>query len=227
MKKLSYEQVTIKMLDIKTPDWQENEELYNIRMREFVDGITLKGVELYKKGENAAEYFGTQLNTKNLYDIIVGLGNVSIRLYKIEEQREYPIAWSDVAANSGGEGFLSSFVILSSLLTYIRKDDTDLFAERNESKVMIMDNPFGVTYSEHLLKPLMEMAKKNNTQLICLSGLGGDSIYGRFDNIYILNRVAASLKSGQQFLRMEHYRGTEPETIIASQFEVGEQMTLF
>lgn len=218
---------SIKMLDIKTPDWQENEELYNIRMHEFVDGITLKGVELYKKGENAAEYFGTQLNTKNLYDIIVGLGNVSIRLYKIEEQREYPIAWSDVAANSGGEGFLSSFVILSSLLTYIRKDDTDLFAEKNESKVMIMDNPFGVTYSEHLLKPLMEMAKKNNTQLICLSGLGGDSIYGRFDNIYILNRVVASLKSGQQFLRMEHYRGAEPETIIASQFEVGEQLTLF
>ncbi len=218
---------SIKMLDIKTPDWQENEELYNIRMREFVDGITLKGVELYKKGENAAEYFGTQLNTKNLYDIIMGLGNVSIRLYKIEEQREYPIAWSDVAANSGGEGFLSSFVILSSLLTYIRKDDTDFFAEKNESKVMIMDNPFGVTYSEHLLKPLMEMAKKNNTQLICLSGLGGDSIYGRFDNIYILNRVVASLKSGQQFLRMEHYRGAEPETIIASQFEVGEQLTLF
>ena len=90
-----------------------------------------------------------------------------------------------------------------------------------------MDNPFGVTYSEHLLKPLMETAKKNNTQLICLSGLGGDSIYGRFDNIYILNRVAASLKSGQQFLRMEHYRGTEPETIIASQFEVAEQLMLF
>ena len=110
---------------------------------------------------------------------------------------------------------------------YIRKDDTDLFAERNESKVMIMDNPFGITYSEHLLKPLMEMAKKNNTQLICLSGLGGDSIYGRFDNIYILNRVAASLKSGQQFLRMEHFRGAEPETIVVSNFEVGEQMTLF
>ena len=80
---------------------------------------------------------------------------------------------------------------------------------------------------KHLLKPLMEMAKKNNTQLICLSGIGGDSIYGRFDNIYILNRVAASLKSGQQFLRMEHFRGAEPETIVVSNFEVGEQMTLF
>ena len=217
----------VKMLDIKTLDWQENEELFNMRMREFIDELTRRGVELYKNGENASEYFGTQLNTKNLYVSIVGLGNVQIRLYKIEEQREYPIAWSEVAANSGGEGFLSSFVILSSLLHYIRKDDTDLFAERNESKVMIMDNPFGITYSEHLLKPLMEMAKKNNTQLICLSGLGGDSIYGRFDNIYILNRVAASLKSGQQFLRMEHFRGAEPETIVVSNFEVGEQMTLF
>ena len=218
---------SLKMLDIKIPDWLENEELYNLRMRDFIDQLTERGVEQYKNNENASEYFGTQLNTKTLYDTVVGLNNIQIKLYKIEEQREYPITWSEVSRNSGGEGFLSTFVILSSLLHYIRKDDTDIFAERNESKVMIMDNPFGLTYSEHLLKPLMEVAKKNNTQMICLSGLGGDSIYGRFDNIYILNRVTANLKSGQQFLRMEHYRGADPETLVASQFEVMEQLTLF
>ncbi len=217
----------LKMLDIRIPDWMENEELYHLRMRDFIDQLTERGVDLYKNNENAAEYFGTQLNTRTLYDTVVGLNNIQIRLYKIEEQREYPITWSEVSKNSGGEGFLSTFVILSSLLHYIRKDDADLFAERNESKVMIMDNPFGLTYSEHLLRPLMEVAKKNNTQMICLSGLGGDAIYGRFDNIYILNRVMANLKSGQQFLRMEHYRGSDPETIIASQFEVAEQLTLF
>ena len=224
---ISVRERTLKMLEIKLPNWQEQEDMYQVRIRDFMEQLTKHGVELYKKNENAQEYFGTQMNTRVLYDTVVGLVNVQIRLYKIEKQREYPITWAEVAKNSGGEGFLSTFVILSGLLHYMRKDDNDIFAERNESKVLLMDNPFGLTYSEHLLKPLMEMAKKNHTQLICLSGLGGDSIYGRFDNIYILNLVTASLKNGTQFLRTEHYRGTDPETIIASQFEVMEQLTLF
>ena len=115
-----------------------------------------------------------------------------------------------MAKNSGGEGFLSAFVILSSLLYYMRKDETDLFADRNEGKVLLMDNPFAQTNAAHLLKPLMEVAKKTNTQLICLTGLGGESIYSRFDNIYVLNLIAASLRSGTQYLRAEHLRGGEP-----------------
>ncbi len=217
----------IKMLDIRIPEWKDNEELYNLRIHEYMDRLTTNGLELLKQNENLPEYLGTRLNTKTLYDEIVGISNIQIKLYKVEEQREYPISWSDVARNSGGEGFLSTFVILSSLLHYIRKDENDLFARNNESKVMVMDNPFGITYSEHLLKPLMQVAKKNNTQLICLSGLSGDSIYSRFDNIYVLNLVAANLKSGQQFLRTDHLRGNEPEDIVPSKFEVVEQMTLF
>ena len=66
----------------------------------------------------------------------------------------------------------------------MRRDDTDIFADKNEGKVLIMDNPFAQTNASHLLIPLMDMAKKSNTQLICLTGLGGESIYNRFDNIY-------------------------------------------
>lgn len=88
---------------------------------------------------------------------------MQIHLFKIEEQREYPITWADVARNSGGEGFLSAFIILSSLLCYMRRDDSDFFADRNEGKVLVMDNPFAQTNAVHLLKPLMDMAKKTNT----------------------------------------------------------------
>ena len=72
------------------------------------------------------------------------------------------------------------------------------------------------------------VARKTNTQLICLSGLGGDSIYGRFDNIYVLNLVAASLFGGVQYLRGEHTRGgaANEETIVASHIEVLEQQSL-
>ena len=215
----------IKMLRLQIPDWEENEGLYHQRFEDFMDELTRNGIEIYEQNENAADYLSSRITTKNLYDTIVGVGNIQIKLYKIEEQREYPITWAEVARNSGGEGFLSAFVILSSLLHYMRRDDTDIFADRNEGKVLVMDNPFAQTNAAHLLKPLMDMAKKTNTQLICLSGLGGDSIYSRFDNIYVLNLIAASLRGGMQYLRGEHTRGFEEEVMVSSQIEVMEQQS--
>ncbi|MFW5668166.1 MAG: hypothetical protein ACOCM4_02825 [Acetivibrio ethanolgignens] len=216
----------IKMLKLQLPNWEENETLYRLRLSDFIDQITIRGIEIFEQNENAQEYFGTQITTKNLYDTAIGLGNVQIRLYKIEAQREYPITWAEVAKNSGGEGFLSAFVILSSLLYYMRRVDTDLFVEKNEGKVLLMDNPFAQTNASHLLKPLMDMAKKTNTQLICLTGLGGESIYNRFDNIYVLNLIAAGLKNGMQYLRSNHLRGNEPDTLELSRIEVMEQQEL-
>ena len=216
----------VKMLKIQLPQWEENENLYRLRLQDLIDEVTKKGLQILAENGNAQEYFGTQLTTRNLYDAVVGIGNVQIRLYKIEAQREYPITWADVAKNSGGEGFLSAVVILSSLLYYMRRDETDLFADRNEGKVLLMDNPFAQTNAAHLLKPLMEVAKKSNTQLICLTGLGGESIYSRFDNIYVLNLIAASLRSGMQYLRADHLKGGEPETMVVSQIQVMEQQEL-
>lgn len=216
----------VKMLKILLPEWEENEGVYRIRLQDMIDAVTQKGLELFEKNENAQEYFGTQITTKNLYDAVVGIGNVQIRLYKIEAQREYPITWAEVARNSGGEGFLSAFVILSSLLYYMRKDDTDIFADRNEGKVLIMDNPFAQTNASHLLKPLMDVAKKTNTQMICLTGLSGESIYNRFDNIYVLNLIAANLRNGMQYLKADHLRGNEPDVMVVSQIEVSEQQEL-
>ncbi|MEY8389911.1 hypothetical protein AALA98_00845 [Lachnospiraceae bacterium 45-W7] len=216
----------VKMLKIQLPSWEENESIYHIRLQDFIDELTRKGLAIFQRNENAQEYFGTQMTTKNLYDTVVGISNVQIRLYKIEEQREYPITWAEVARNSGGEGFLSAFVVLSSLLYFMRRDDSDIFADRNEGKVLLMDNPFAQTNAAHLLKPLMDMAKKTNTQLICFTGLGGESIYSRFDNIYVLNLIAASLRQGMQYLRADHMRGNEPITMISAQVEVVKQQEL-
>ena len=195
---------SIKMLKVILPVWEDNEKLYSLRLSDLVDEITEEGIRLFENNENAQEYIGRKVTSKNLYDTVVGTGNVQIQLYKIEEQREQQISWNQVAKNSGGEGFLSAFVILSSLLDYMRKDDSDIFMDKNEGKVLLMDNPFAQTNAEHLLKPLMNLADKTNTQLICLTGLGGESIYNRFDNIYVLNLIEAHLRNGIQYLRPEH-----------------------
>lgn len=84
---------------------------------------------------SSAHLIISRMTTRNLYDTVIGIGNVQIRLYKIEAQREYPTTWAEATKNSGGEGFLSASVILSSLLHYMRKDETDIFADRNEGNM--------------------------------------------------------------------------------------------
>ncbi len=204
----------IKMLRIELPLWSENESAYRTRIEEKVEALTRRGIDLLEKEDTLHDFIGKRLTTRELYDDVIGIANIHIELFKIEAQRERRITWNEVASNSGGEGFLSAFVILASLLHYMRRDETDIFAERNEGKVLLMDNPFAQTNASHLLKPLMEVAKKNNTQLICLTGLGGESIYNRFDNIYILNLVESRLNR-VQYLKSQQLAGKAPDTALS------------
>ncbi|MDE5977551.1 MAG: hypothetical protein K2G70_03685 [Turicibacter sp.] len=204
----------VRMLEIDVPKWSDFKNLYQIRMNDFVSSITEHCLNLMNQNENIEEFIGTQITTKELYDKIVGTSNIGIRLFKVEEQREYPITWEQVAKNSGGEGFLSAFVILTSLLSFMRKDETDIFSSFEEGKVLLMDNPFAQTNAAHLLKPLIELAKKNNTQLICLSGLGGDSIYSRFENIYSLSLVPSSFKKGCSYMKSQHIKGEIDQHLV-------------
>ncbi|MBO5278184.1 MAG: hypothetical protein J6B06_01655 [Lachnospiraceae bacterium] len=217
---------SVRMLRINVPEWDSNRDLYGRRIQDYVDTFLKWGIEAVKKEQNVDELLGKVITTKKLYDDVVGIRNIDIRLYKIEAEREVPISWAQVSANSGGEGFVSAFIILACLLSYMRRDEKDLFAFGEEGKVLIMDNPFAQTNAEHLLKPLMDMAEKMNIQLICLSGLGGDSIYNRFDNIYVLNVVNSGLRQGMQYVKSEHIKGAEEREVVLSQFKT-EQMSLF
>lgn len=218
----------LKMLNITVPDWEENKELYKVRLKDYIEQVRNQSLEALEKNEDIEDIISNKININKLYDEVVQIGTVNIKLYKIEENRQRQITWDEVSKNSGGEGFLSAFVILSSLLSYMRKDESDIFSRRESGKVLIMDNPFAQTSSEHLLKPLIDIAKKSNTQLICLTGLGGDSIYNRFDNIYVLNLISSKLKSGVKYLKGEHTKGEdEKEVIVASRFKIEEQTKLF
>ena len=60
------------------------EGLYHQRLDDLISELTQKGVEIYEKNENSAEYIGTRITTKNIYDATVGISNIQIKLYKIE-----------------------------------------------------------------------------------------------------------------------------------------------
>lgn len=104
----------------------------------------------------------------------------------------------------------------------MRRDDADVYADRNEGKVLMMDNPFAQTNAAHLLTPLMEMAAKNNTQLISFTGLGGESIYNCYDNIYVLNLISSKL-SNISYLKSKHIAGNDGEFMSLARVEVTDE----
>ena len=219
----------IKMLSIEVPDWEENKELYELRVKSYIEILKDDCIKSLEENNSINDLIDKTVNINNLFDEIVRISSIKIKLYKIEENKQKQITWDEVSKNSGGEGFLSAFVILSSLLSYMRKDERDIFTRKEESKVLILDNPFAQTNAAHLLKPLIDIAKKSNTQLVCLTGLGGDSIYSRFDNIYVLNLVSSKLKNGLRIMKADHIVGEEEkEVIIATHTKVEDlQMKLF
>ena len=215
-----------KTLQIKIPSWEENKDIYRHKIGDLMDSVRTLCLDELHAGRPVHDLVASRLTTRELYDKIVGIGNIAIDLIKVESQREVVIPWKSVTTNSGGEGFLSSFIVLSSLLSYMRHDDGDSFrAALSEGKTLIMDNPFGKTNASHLLKPLMEMAKKNNLQLICLTGLGGDSIYDRFDNIYVLNLIPAA-ESGVTFVRSTKEKGGNPSVLSLARLQVTDENSL-
>lgn len=225
----SYKMLMDKLLaDIDLIEKEENKILESIL--EYIETIRDRSLNELENNNNIEDIVSNRINTVRLYDEVIGISNVNIKLYKIEEDRQRSITWDEVSKNSGGEGFLSAFVVLSSLLSYMRKDESDIFNRKEDGKVIIMDNPFAQTSSAHLLKPLMDIAKKSNTQLICLTALGGDSIYNRFDNIYVLNLIPSKIKSGVKYLRSEHIKGEEEkevEVVVSSRFKIEDQIRLF
>lgn len=131
------------------------------------------------------------MSTKELLNIISSLEKCKIRAYKVDlnEKNRGMMLWEDIIVkNSGGEKFVAYFSLLVALISYSRKQTKgyEAFNRSQESKVLIMDNPFGPITSGHLLKPMFDIAKKYNTQLICLSDIKQGSVVNSFDLIYMI-----------------------------------------
>lgn len=216
-----------KMLEIKQPEWDI--VLYNTKIEEFVENVTAHCEKRLNLGEPIDEYIASQVTTSRLYDFVVGISNTHINLRKLESLNNKiatsKVKWKDVVKNSGGEGFVSAFVILVSLLSYMRRDNETIGDKKEEGKVLIMDNPFGKMSSEHLIKPVMMIADKYNTQLICYTAQKGDNIYNRFPNIYHMETeyIAGAKMNVLTSSRQNEYKETH---LNGSRFLVGEQQSM-
>ena len=108
--------------------------------------------------------------------------SIELQAYKVDANRSHAEyrRWKDIPrTNSGAEKFLVYFAVIVLLIDY-SGSDAGVRTHQN-TDVLILDNPFAVITSAHVLKPMFRMAEQFRIQLICLSDITKCDITNCFD----------------------------------------------
>ena len=81
--------------------------------------------------------------------------------------------------SSGAEKFVVFFSVVLTLMNYTRSISG--IVSKEAKSVLILDNPFGKITSAHLLKPMFDIAKHFNVQLICFSDINKSDVISCFE----------------------------------------------
>lgn len=174
---------------------------------EFCINVIKQDMKEDKKTDEIRKKISKYMSTRELLNVLSDLGKMVIKAYKfdINEKNSKYKTWEQVMKeNSGGERFVSFFAVLIALMSYTRTSMkyADDYERNKDTKVLIMDNPFGPISSEHLLKPLFNIAKKYNTQLICLTDLKQNSIMNCFNLIYMI-KIRQNVLGTSEYVQLE------------------------
>lgn len=216
-----------KMMELETPDWEKNAEIYKANISHFLNELIEEAVKKLNDGTGFNEYVDGKMNIANLYDNIVGVHNIRFTLKKVEKHGVFSYSWDDVLLQSGGENSLAAFIIIANLMNYTRKGMNDYMKDSKEWKVLILDNPFAEMNAEHLLGPMKSIADKLHIQLITWTGHNQSSINQNFDNI-INQMIVDGDGQNEQYIVMDKNTSVlaKDERIVNTRFEVLGQETL-
>lgn len=181
-----------------------------LRIQEYIEGCIVKVREVTrqdKREDEVRKLVAKLMASRELLDVFLGTRHIPVSVFKVDlnAQNSRLKLWEDaVRENSGGEKFVVFFAVLAALMAYTRARTMEAAGADpdTDTRVLVMDNPFGPISSEHLLSPLFEIARKYRTQLICLSDLKQNSIMNCFNLIYML-KVRTSAIGGNEYLKFE------------------------
>ena len=217
----------VKMIEILLRELEPEEkgfEAMKLYIRERADEVK----EQLKKGKSrkeVQELISKFMSSEELLNVISDLSDLRIKAYKVDINAKHSQAkdWEKVMKeNSGGERFVSFFAVMIALMSYARNSqrNTEDYSRKNtDTKVLLMDNPFGPISSDHLLKPLFDIAEKYNTQLICLTDLKQNSIMNQFRVIFMM-KIVPNTTGTMEYLKVEESTYTGEEDPVEENLEM-------
>ena len=178
-----------------------------------LDQGELTEAELKKKAEEA-------VSSRHLLRKYIRKENIELQAYKVDANRSHAEyrRWKDIPrTNSGAEKFLVYFAVIVLLMDYSGNEAGIRTAEH--TNVLILDNPFAVITSAHVLEPMFRMAEQFHIQLICLSDITKCDITNCFD-LHIKAAVRHNMLSDVSILSHEDNEKIEHGFYRAKQIEL-------
>ena len=174
------------MLKLDIPEEREiSEEASKISIKSEIEHGIDELKELIKSGAEEKQIIKRAkiiVGSEHLLHRYIKQETIQVRVYKIDLNRDnssYKRWENTLTQSSGAEKFVAFFSVVLTLMNYTRSSSG--LVSKNTKSVLILDNPFGKITSSHLLKPMFEIAKHFNVQLICFSDINKSDVISCFD----------------------------------------------
>ncbi len=84
---------------------KKNKINYRLKLQDYIEDIREIAIKEFEKNNSIEEIISNTITLFKLYDEIIGVENVEIKLYKIEENRQRIISWDEVSKIQEEKGF--------------------------------------------------------------------------------------------------------------------------
>lgn len=149
------------MIRINFNECEYTDDMAISEMRHYIQQL-IEDIETQKISQKELiEY----LTPGHLINKVLDMKNISLSIRKIDTNDTRFQRWEKIQASDGQENAMF-IIFMVVLMSYIRDIVVDR-KDKNTSKVLIIDNPFGLTSACYLWEKIAAILEKNNVQIIC------------------------------------------------------------
>jgi len=186
MSKLDIEGRQYEMIRINFDNCIYDDDRAMVEMRRYIQDLN-KNIW---NGSIKLEELEKALRPNQLVKRIIDIGKIRVKIRKIDQDSHDYQIWDMIKASDGQENTMF-IIFLIVLMSYIR-DIVVGRHDKNTSKVLIIDNPFGSTGAYYLWEPIWSILERNNVQMICSGHKIGAKIRDFFPVNHLLTREISS-----------------------------------
>ncbi|MBU8878189.1 hypothetical protein BGM26_04170 [Bacillus sp. FJAT-29790] len=200
---------------------KEDEDIKR-QLRDFVDGILMHLTSLQVQGVSNDEMdkeFEKRADMINILNCYADISRCKIETLKprnelLAAKKEWEL-WDRTKSWSNGELHATRMSMFIGFNSHLRKKR---YSRENAWKFLLVDNPFGEASSDHVVKPMIDLANKSHTQLFCFTGIKDKSIQEEFETVihnkYILQRDILFLDSKTEYKKEEDQEAALLEVVF-------------
>jgi len=227
----------IYIFDVPSWDEQEGKE----KLRQYIDLMISELDSDIFKNENGQEDYTLikktiekRLQSKQLLSNIMKNNEIKVKCRKVTNDGKVnsaPHSWESSNKWSGGEKWSKNMALFLGILNYLAEKRQHISVSQKRSRTVIMDNPFGMASSDHVLDPVFFIAEQLGFQIIALTAHAeGKFIRNYFPVVYSC-KLRPSVNNDsfivtkEKEIRYTFFKDNDPQAL--QRLGEQEQLTLF